>query len=875
MDAEGSGRLREIVADTLERPVDGRAGFLARACGGDAALLAEARSLLDQEAGAREFLERPGFLLAGEGGSLDDPPAAGELRPGEQLGECRIVALLGEGGMGEVYLAEDTRLGRPVAVKLLKRRLLGSGESLARRFEHERRVLAALNHPNIARLYGAATTAQGRAFLVMEYVEGEPLDRFCERRGLGVAARLALFGKVCAAVAYAHQNLVVHRDLKPANIRVTPEGEPKLLDFGIAKLLEAENTVGPAGADPTVTLLGAMTPEYASPEQIKGEPITTASDVYSLGVMLYELLSGQRPYRLQGRRPDEVARAVCEEEPPRPSTAVARGTATRPADTKEAALVCGEPPARLQRRLAGDLDNIVAKALRKESARRYASVAALAEDLRRHTEGLPVRARRDTFGYRTAKFVRRNRVLVAAASLVLLALVGGLVATSWQVRVARTERDRARHAQAEAERARRQSDHLNGFLQTLLGSINPEETPNRDLKVVQVLDTATRNLDAQLANEPALRAQAHTTLGRAYGGLREAEPAVQHLREALKLDQSIYGDDSLVTARDKTNLARGLSGLLRQDGEAEPLLRQALAVQRKQPAQAREDLLMSLQLLSYIKTTPGSMDEAVALTDEYLAWVRRAGAGDTGLYADALMRLGHLRLNQGDFAGAEAPYRQAVEIQRRVSPGGPNHAAKLTSLAYALVLQGRYDEPEKLLLEARETYRRTVGEQSVPYFFTVGTLGWLHYLRGDFAPAEEELHGAMVFMRPRCPPNDQEVMGGMITLALTLTERGRPAEAEPLLHECQAQGKTTRLVGMAAPGCVEAALGQCLLAQGRHPEAERPLLDGYAACRDNLGTQHPLTVRTARRLHELYTFWNRPAQAETYAAAVNPTRKDR
>ena len=226
--------------------------------------------------------------------------------------------------MGEVYLADDVVLGRRVALKLIQR---GKGGTLLSHFRHERRVLAGLNHPNIAQLYGGAVTPEGRAYLVMEYVEGERLDKYCAARALPLAERLKLFRKICAAVSYAHQNLVIHRDLKPANIRVTPEGEPKLLDFGIAKLLEPE---GSPGMEPTATMSGALTPEYASPEQLRGEPITTASDVYSLGVVLYELLCGERPYLLKGRRPDELARAICEEDPPRASTVAGRGPTTDP-----------------------------------------------------------------------------------------------------------------------------------------------------------------------------------------------------------------------------------------------------------------------------------------------------------------------------------------------------------------------------------------------------------------------------------------------------------------------------------------------------------------------------------------------------------------
>ena len=407
MTPEDAERVLDLFAEARACAPEQRAIFLTQACAGNAAVRAEIESLLSGQAPPPNFLAQPAFGRGLE--VLGEAELHGELKAGDTVGGCRIVSLLGAGGMGEVYLADDLALGRRVALKLIQR---GKGSTLLGHFRHERRVLAGLTHPNIARLYGGAVTPEGRAYLVMEYVEGERLDHYGDARGLSLTERLTLFRKICAAVSYAHQNLVVHRDLKPANIRVTPEGEPKLLDFGIAKLLEPE---GAPGLEATATMSGALTPEYASPEQLRGEPITTASDVYSLGVVLYELLCGQRPYQLKSRRPDELARAICEEEPPRASTVAGRGPTTSPTGlttdtTTGPGTVGGEAPARLRRHLEGDLDNIVAMALRKEPTRRYASVAQFSDDIRRHCEGLPVMARPATLSYRAAKFVSRNKV---------------------------------------------------------------------------------------------------------------------------------------------------------------------------------------------------------------------------------------------------------------------------------------------------------------------------------------------------------------------------------------------------------------------------------------------------------------------------------
>ncbi len=372
-----AARLCDLVPAALELGAEDRAAFLRQACGADEELRLEVGSLLAHEAGAEEFLKAP-KLADPFGTALADE---GELHAGETLGDYRILHLLGEGGMGEVYLAEDTKLGRQVAIKLIKS---GFGtKEFVRHFQQEERILAALNHPNIARLYGGAVTDKGLPFFVMEYVEGTPLTDYAKVNSLGEEEKLDLFRKVCAAVSYAHQNLVLHRDLKPANIRVTQEGEPKLLDFGIARLLDPDTA---ATDNFTIVTTGVMTPGYASPEQRRGERMTTASDTYSLGIVLYELLAGQKPHL---RKDGEAG---------------------------------------LKKR-GSDLDNIVTKALRPEPERRYASVGQFSEDIRRYSEGLPIIARRDTLSYRASKFVGRNRLAVAAAAIILATVLSGIVMT--------------------------------------------------------------------------------------------------------------------------------------------------------------------------------------------------------------------------------------------------------------------------------------------------------------------------------------------------------------------------------------------------------------------------------------------------------------
>ena len=660
MSPDEPDRLLELVTLTLERTRDERTAFLADACGDNEALRAEVLSLVDREQEARGFLET-------SASHVKDPSARGvrhgELAPDDLLGDCRILSLLGEGGMGEVYLAEDTRLERRVAIKLLKRQL--GDDARGKQFQHERRVLAGLTHPGIARLYGAALSPEGRSYLVMEYVEGERLDRYCDAHGLGVPERLALFRKVCAAVAYAHQNLVVHRDLKPANIWVTPEGEPKLLDFGIAKLLDPD--AGEDG-DPTPTLRGAMTPEYASPEQLRGEAITTASDVYSLGVILCELLTGQRPYRLKSRRPVEIAQAICTEELRRPSTLVSATDAHGRAKT----LPSGQSADRLRRRLRGDLDNIVALALRKEPARRYASVGQFSEDLRRHGEGLPVLARPDTLAYRTSKFVRRNKVGVAAAAFVALALVAGLVATTW-----------------EARRADRRFNDVRQLAHAMLFEIEPQiaslsgATPARSALVKHALEY----LDS-LSREAGKNRELRRELATAYEKVGEVQgnPSVSNL-----------GD---------------LNGALSSYRKAQEL-RRSLAQADPRDARARNELATNDENLGSVLWWSNQTDGALASYAEALK-LRRALLAAQPASAEFRRGFASLQMSMGEVAAwngrpAEAleDYRQALAVDQALATERPddveaqiNVVRCLSHIGGAQKDAGQYDAAAETLGQA-------------------------------------------------------------------------------------------------------------------------------------------------------------------------------
>jgi serine/threonine protein kinase/Tol biopolymer transport system component len=449
MDSERWQNVERLHHATLECEESQRAAFLARACGGDEALRREVESLVSYGNRAGRFIEGSALEvvapdMAGDEGDGHDP-ATDECRIiekmiGKRISQYRVVEQLGRGGMGEVYRAvrADDLYQKQVAIKLVR-----AGEAsgfVLGRFKNERQILASLDHPNIARLHDGGATDEGVPYFVMELVEGQPIDKYCDSHRLGIPARLQLFRQVCSALAYAHRHQIIHRDIKPSNILVTEEGVPKLLDFGIAKILDSSVLAGTVGA--TQTVFRAFTPEYASPEQIKAEPISTVSDVYSLGVLLYELLTGHRPYRFKTRTPLEIERAICEGEPLKPSTVVTQAEEQTLADgtttsitPEEISRARNSDPKQMHSRLLGDLDAIVLTALRKEPHRRYASVDELSQDVRNHLEGLPIAARPSTIAYRGTKFVRRHKELAVGVLLFLvLVLLGGLaIVRRWEV----------------------------------------------------------------------------------------------------------------------------------------------------------------------------------------------------------------------------------------------------------------------------------------------------------------------------------------------------------------------------------------------------------------------------------------------------------
>ncbi len=725
--------VKPLLEQALEVPAEDRPALFAR-LGAEPALVEEVEALLALEDGPASFVDEPFF-------SFRQP--APELEAGRRLGPWRLLRPLGSGGMGTVYLAErdDGAFGLTVAVKVLTAGL--HTEELISRFEAERHILARLIHPNIARLLDGGTSEDGRPFLVMEYVEGEPIDAHCDRRRLSTRARLELFRAVCSAVQLAHQNLVVHRDLKPANILVAADGTVKLLDFGIAKLLVPQADTAPIHTDPTLARFGGapLTPRYASPEQIRGEPITTASDVYSLGVVLYELLTGHRPYRLDTLSPTEIERVVCEVVPPRPSTAVRRGEDIVTADggrlplpTPEAVAGAREGDvARLSRRLAGDLDTILLKALRKEPERRHASAEQLSEDIRLYLANLPIRSRPDSFGYRAGKFVSRHALGVTVASGALVLLLAFAAAMTWQ-------RSEIAARSREVARERDRAEATKEFLQDLIGQADPRQAKGQDITILQVLDQRARSLAGETSLDPATRADLLDALGVAYRSLGRTQDAGPLLEEALFLRRKALGGEHVLVAESLHNLAN-LERQLHHADEAERLTRRAIEIQRRAFPQGHPSLARGLNNLASLLREKAEaagaaggplLVEAEAFARESLAMKQRLFGEENDEVATSLNTLGTILVRQNRPTEAEPLLQLSIALHRKLDgPLSPGLAKAINNLAVLLTDEGRLNEAEALHRESLAIRRKLYPEGHSDVIRSLENLSDLRARQGD------------------------------------------------------------------------------------------------------------------------------------------------
>ena len=811
MDTARWRRISAVFDAAFEVPEAEREALLDESCGDDGQLRREVQSLLDADAAGGLLDQRVPKLrsaVAADWAYRDEASPAGSI-----IGCWHVLRELGRGGMAVVMLAEriDGQFEQRVALKLIKRGM--DSEAVLARFLRERQILARLSHPNIARLLDGGLSTDGRPYFVLEYVEGAPILAYCEAHSLGLRARLECILQICAALQFAHRQLVVHLDIKPSNVIVTEHGEVKLLDFGIAKLL------GGALTEPAMQthahLQRPLTPGYAAPEQVLGEPVSTATDVYGVGCLLYELMTGQRASGLQdGANQEDARRALSRHTPPMPSQAL--GKSRNIADISA-------------RRLRGDLDNIILKALKSEPERRYPTIEALAEDLRRYLGGQPVSARRDTVHYRAGKFIMRHRLGVA---LGVAGLVGLLGTTTFALTQAHNARIHASRAQA-----------VTRYLVDVFRVADPKGVPGGlKLSAREVLDVGAKRMQLQLTDQPQLEASFSAVLGTIYQNLGENERAVALLQRSLTLlpmaersevshadtlallaraqyekgDYAASALSSTQAQREHENRGNKPNALVAQDlalqgeiarrqGEfaaGEVLLRKALAMSRASLKAPDAQIASQLNELAALYGDMGRIEQATVLTEQALSMFRALYGEDHLDVAENLVNLGVFRMQTEHLAQALPAFDQAITIYRRILPNDhPLLALALANEARAFDRLKRFQEADPLYREALAMQRRVLGSQHPDLATTLNNLAVLRMHLDDFLGSAEFSREAMAIWATQGKPEHPFALISKAHLAAALRESGDLAQAERLSREVLASrrqqlGKSNRAVAL-------------------------------------------------------------------------------
>ena len=834
-------RIKALFHELQGCPAHERRARLADACAGDAAMEAEVERLLGAHAEPSGILDEDARALLK---SWLPEPARDIDRSGSAIGPYRLLQPIGTGGMGSVYLAErsDGHFQHRVALKLIRADYVDP--SMRDRFLRERQILARLHHAHIAQLHDGGVTDDGTPYFTLEYVEGDPITRWCDAHQLGIGERVDLMLEVCEAVAYAHRNLVVHRDLKPSNILVTAAGAPKLLDFGIAKLLS-----GTAETGDTATHARLMTREYAAPEQVLGEPVTTATDGYTLGVLLYELLCGHLPYADAERGRIGWSKAVVEEAPEPLSRALAR-TGRVAGDVESLAQARALPAARLRRALRGDLERIVQRALEKSPEARYPSVDALAEDLRAYRQGraLPGGNAR----YRIAKFLRRNALAAGATAAIALVAVAGVAAVLWQAR--------------QTAEAGRRAREIQEFLTSMFDASDPDRAQGHTVTARQLLDEGARRAQTELADQPRLQAELLRLIGSLDSRLGLYAQALELQTRAIAIERELGADDDLALAlteaadtertlehhaeserylrealtiesRTRNQAARaqtlGALGELEDatghQRDAEPLLREALAIDRRAPGASLERIAADEDHLARVVSALGRYEEAGQLLRDVLAR-RKAVHGDKhSTIADTLIDLGKLAWDHGDLDEAERDFKSALAMRRELF--GSTHASVAAVLYWIGGIEsyrGRYDEAEAASREALAINRAVFGADTAHDAAHHDLLAEIAQARNDLDTAEHEASTALAIWRKVLGEEHTEVANGLQRLALIKRDRGDYVPAIALLEQAvairrAAFGADNERVGFALTnlGDVVRASGDPARAIGDYDEALR------------------------------------------------------
>ncbi len=814
------GRIQDLFNRAADMPLAERAGFLAQECGDDATLRTELEALLAADAGPPSDVQsgiRASLLTQAVSMAIDKTTRdrRSELI-GTVVGAYRLTAVLGHGGAGTVYLGErsDRQYSAQVAVKVVENALMH--EEVAKRFQAERQILANLNHPHIARLLDAGETRTGQPYLVMEYVHGDPIDKYCDSQRLELKGRLQLFIKVCAAVQYAHQNLIVHRDLKPGNILVTPDGTPKLLDFGIAKLMDAS---AKAAAELALTRVNdrVLTPEYASPEQILGQNVTTTSDVYALGIVLYELLTGTRPYQVNAVSQLELERSICIMDPARPSQMVDKlsgeQAAVNPLDVKAIAAARSLNPRKLKHELTGDLDAIVMRALRKEPERRYSSVEQLVDDIKRHLDQQPVLATQGNWLYYSTRFVHRHAVGVGMTTAAAVALIAFSIIMSIQAKRIAEQRDLAEQESARAE-------SVSGFMLEVFTAADPFKSQGKEVTAKDLLDNAGQRIVGDLNQQPEVRARLLEAIGRSYQRQGQTESAIKYLKDALLLHRKYHPDNGETIAK-----ALGYLGVAHRDR--------------------------------------AEYDEARQAFDEAAELLQRTGLKQSTTYLQILSDSGRLELHRSNPLNAAKHLQESLALARQLHGNAhPETAAILISLAQAFLWQGKTDQATQAAREAVSIYHSTLSEKHPDRVMADYALGEMLFLQGKFDEAAKLVSSALDSQKLLFGERNINVAGTLDTLARIYENQERWELAETTAKE--ALEITTSVLGDRNIGTAyyHSALADLLTKRKKYIEAEKSARTAVTILQSTASTDNQYLASAEYLLAEILVATRRSKEAE-------------
>jgi len=906
-DANHWRRISAVLDAVLLSDAGDRRRVVDACCAGDVLLRADVDALLSRVDDANVFLSSfPSAVAAALVTDVDEhnaPPMEGR-----RIGAYRIVRQIGRGGMSRVFLAEraDGQFEQQVALKLLRPGINSALDQV--RFRAERQILATLNHPHIARLLDGGMTEDGQPYLALELVDGEPIDRYCDTRSLSLRDRIQLFLTVLEATQFAHRNLIVHRDLKPSNILVSADGRVKLLDFGIAKLLDPVAIPGEAPATRTGAVV--MTPEYAAPEQVRGGPVSTATDVYALGVLLYQLLTGRRPYEVRDLSPAECERVIAEVEPPRPSTTFDLGE--RGTDAAARARVRGLSPDRLTKRLRGDLDAIVLLALRKEQNLRYGSAEQFARDLNRHLEGRPVLAHRGSRRYRLVKFLRRHQVGVMAGAAITASLVAGAGLSLTQASRANRERNRAERVARQSKAASDESAGVTSFLLGLFEARDPTEASGDTLSAWDLLQRGVRRAD-QLQGQPLAQARMLEVTAQAYVMLGRFDDAIALLQRSTTLRRGAGAAETAEMARALDHLADAL----RHGGQfvaADSAARQALAIQQRVLGLDDLAIATTLHLIGNLAIYRGDLSTAEQYHRRGLDLRQRVvGPGDslTGTshlllgstlrregkdtaaerefrtalatfessttpheegVADAVLHLAYLlEVHPTRFREAEPLYDRALEVRRRLyGKGHPLVAAAIGDIGdYYARVHGNYEKAEQLLNERLDIVRRSYGPAHPVYATTLGMTAESFLIMRKL-DAAERLYREALAIEPRIRAADHVgIAGHKVGLARVLIERGQYDEAELLLRDAIRMHERGHGPTHSTTTIARGYLGVLLTRRGDFVSADSVLRNAIGVFERQVGRSNADLRQLYGWLADLYVARGQVAASEPYRAIAN------